>query len=363
MKVTLDINRDIRTLKTEPGGYEWWHFNAISDDGEYRFVVTFYEGNPFSTRYIKRLNKGTKKESLPENFPAVNISFYENNEPVFYNFTEYEPEKAIFSDNRPDLTIGSNKMSTDIDDSEATYILNLKDKLPNGDAIVGNLEFSSKLCVKDLLDEDPDGTAKHSWSLIQPKAEVSGKIRIYSRNEKPKIITFAGIGYHDHNLGFEPMKNDFSELYRGRYHFEYGTLIYYIIKRKEGLHHRAWIISNSGDRLLNSFEDISLMDKSLSLFGLVSARKFLLHSGNAHVNIQQSKVLDNGPFYQRFSSDAFLHVPENDAVEVSNGFSEYVCTDRIHWPMFRPLINMRIRYRSRPPHWIQYSKKLYRWIW
>lgn len=363
MKVTLDINRDIRTVKPNPGGYEWWHFNAISDDGQYRFAVTFYEGNPFSTRYNKKLDHGMEQASLPENFPAVNISVYEDNEPIFYSFTEYEPEEASFSDTRPDLAIGTNKMSTEIGDSDVTYTLHLKDKLPNGDAIVANLEFSSNPCVHHLLDEDLDNTDKHSWSLIQPKAEVSGKIRIYTRNEDTNIITFEGIGYHDHNLGFEPMKNDFSELYRGRFHFEYGTLIFYVIQREEELQHRAWIISNSGDRLLHSFEEITLQDKSLSLFGLVSARKLILHSDNAHVNIQQSKVLDNGPFYQRFSSDAFLHVPENDAVEVSNGFSEYVRADRIHWPMFRPLINMRIRYRGKPPHWIQYSKKLYRWIW
>lgn len=363
MKVTLDINRDIRTLKPDPGGYEWWHFNAISDDGKYRFVVTFYEGNPFSTRYNKRLSNGTKKLSQPEDFPAVNISVYEDNEPVFYSFTEYEPEDASFADDKPGLAIGTNKMGADIDDTKVIYTLNLKDKLPNGDAIVANLEFSSKPCAKNLLDEEWGDVEKHSWSLIQPKAEVTGKIRVYSRNEKTNLITFEGIGYHDHNLGFEPMKDSFSEWYRGRYHFEYGTLIYYTINTKEGPESRAWIINNSGDRVLHSFSDITLQDKSLSLFGLVSARKFLLHSNNAQVNIQQSKILDNGPFYQRFSSDAFLHVPENEAVEVCNGFSEYIRPDRIHWRMFWPLINMRIRYRSKSPHWIQYSKKLYRWIW
>lgn len=364
MKINSDFNNDIRTRKQTPGGYEWWYFDAIAVAGEYRIVVIFYDGNPFSTRYIKRLRNGLNEDSAPENFPAVSISVYEENETVFYSFTEYKPDEAFFSDDNPDCEIGSNKITVEKNESDLKYILNLKEKLPNGDAIVANLEFKSNNTADTLFDEeDRTDSGSHIWSLIQPRAEVNGNIRIYSRNEETKTINFEGTGYHDHNIGSEPMKNEFRDWYWGRYHFEYGTLIYYITNLDKERQHRAWIISKDNSRILHDFDDITLQDKSLSLFGMMTARKFILHNDDAQVNIQHSKILDNGPFYQRYRSDAFLHVPENDAVEVSDGFSEYIRPNRIHWRLFWPFINMRIRYRAKSPHWVQYSKRLYRWTW
>lgn len=363
MKINTDINSDRRTVKPDPGGYEWWYFDAISLGGDYRLTIVFYEGNPFSTRYNKRLNNGSRSYTRAENFPAVSISVYEHNEPVFFSFTEYRPEEAVFHEGKAALAVGSNRMEAAREGSSIIYKLNLKEKLPNGDAIVGSLDFGSNILPEDLLQNDSGGSEKHAWNLIMPRAEVNGKIRIYSRNEETKLIDFSGTGYHDHNIGLEHMKHKFREWYWGRYHFEYGTFIYYIMNMNEKQQHNAWIINKAGDRVLHTFEDITLQDKTLSLYGLINARKLIFHSSSAQVNIQQTKILDNTPFNQRYSSDAFLHVPENDAVEASEGFSEYVRPDRIFWRVFWPLINMRIRYRSRSPHWIQYSKRLYRWTW
>ncbi|WP_322570634.1 hypothetical protein [Rhodohalobacter sp.] len=57
-------------------------------------------------------------------------------------------------------------------------------------------------------------------------------------------ITFSGIGYHDHNIGQEPMKESFRDWYWGRYHFEEFTLVYYLMQKHEsgadgGMAHRS----------------------------------------------------------------------------------------------------------------------------
>ncbi len=115
MKVTLDLNRDIRTLKPDPGGDEWWHFNAISEDGQYRFAVTFYEGNPFSTRYIKAL-EDVGKNPMPQEYPALSISIYEGATPIYYSFTEFDPADCDFNKNNPEIKIGPHRMTSQIGD-------------------------------------------------------------------------------------------------------------------------------------------------------------------------------------------------------------------------------------------------------
>lgn len=39
------------------GGYEWWYFDALSEDRNWFFVIIFYQGNPFSPEYIRSIKK------------------------------------------------------------------------------------------------------------------------------------------------------------------------------------------------------------------------------------------------------------------------------------------------------------------
>jgi len=73
--------------------------------------------------------------------------------------------------------------------------------------------------------------------------------------------------------------------------------------------------------------------------------------------------LDNGPFYRRYSSDAFLRIKHRGLVESKSGITEYIYPSRIYSRIFWPFVDMRIRYAAENPHWIQRSKTLYRWTW
>ena len=68
MKITSNFAKDIRSVKKESGAYEWWYFDAVSDDDSVEIVVIFYEGNPFSRRYIQHQQNGAS--ATPSNFPA-----------------------------------------------------------------------------------------------------------------------------------------------------------------------------------------------------------------------------------------------------------------------------------------------------
>lgn len=361
MKILSNPREDVRHSPKPSGGYEWWYFDGISSDGKYSFVIIFYEGNPFSTRYNRLLDD--EKKPFPSEFPAISISIYEEGEPIYYSFSEFEKKHCFFDEKRPVINIGAHKLNGSLEDNQLKYELSLEEELPSGDEIEATLEFQSSSPEADLFKGDNPDNGNHEWNLVQPRAEVRAEIRITARKEPPRRFSFEGNGYHDHNTGKEPMRDKFRDWYWGRFHFDYGTLVYYAMNRPEGEQYRAWIIGKDNGEILQRFDQIDFSDKGLTLFGLKPARKIGFRSSGMEIQVQQSHLLDNGPFYQRYQGDAFLRIPGKDIVESTAGISEYIRPDRIHCRIFWPLLNMRIRYEAEPPHWVQRSKMLYRGTW
>lgn len=360
MRIRSNLQDDVRSSSHQPGGYEWWYFDAISEDGKYSFVIIFYEGNPFSTRYNARILEG--EEPMPTAFPAISISVYEEQEPIYYSFTEFEPADCDFSEHKPALSIGPHTMRGKVEDERLSYRINLDERLPNGDALKAELFFESSES-KNLFRAEDEGASGHLWNLVQPRAAVSGNLRVQAKHEQPVTIQFEGRGYHDHNTGKEPMRDEFTDWYWGRFHFDVGTLVYYVMNRQQAEQHRAWLIGSDNGQIIERFQEIDLVDKGLTLFGLKTARKIGIRSGQAEVQIQQRTLLDNGPFYQRYLSDAYLQIPDQEVVESAKGITEYIHPDRIYARIFWPFVDMRIRYKAEKPHWVQRSKMLYRWTW
>lgn len=370
MQIISDAHKDVATPVKNNGAYEWWYFDAIDRHTGYTLVVILYQGNPFSNRYIKQLKKDPEDEaSGPENFPAVSISVYKDNEPVFYSFTEYPKDKTHFSSELPSVKIGQHSLRCEITDSKLSYFLSLHERLPSGDRIEAELSFASPNNNINIKFDGSDNRSLenkvgHSWNLVQPRAEVHGNVKLFheSNTRQDLSFTFSGTGYHDHNMGQEPMKSEFKDWYWGRFHFESSTLIYYVMNRRQTQQYQGWLVDNKDGRLVEKYQDIQLKDKARTIFGLHSARKIILESERSQIVIQQSALLDNGPFYQRFLSDAFLS-QGSAGLQKSSGISEYIFPERIYWRPLWPLVDMRIRYKGEKPHWVQKSPRLYRWTW
>lgn len=366
MKIISNHTEDTRTVPHYSGGYEWWYFDGISDDGKYSFVIIFYEGNPFSLRYIQALN--WEEESAPSEYPAISIAVYEDSQPVYYSFTEFEKENCVFKEDQIFVEIGPHQMEGTVRGDKLEYTLQLQEQLPSGDKIEVELRFEGKI-TGQLFGEngkkDKQNRISHQWNLVLPRASVAGHITLSTGNKKSLLhtIEFNGTGYHDHNTGREPMRNSFEDWYWGRFHFNYATLVYYIMNREEQQQYEAWLIDRQNNQVLTTFDEINLYDQSFSLFGLLTAHKLMFRSKGIEVQVQQSDKQDNGPFYQRFGSQAYLNIPDEEILESQKGISEYIQPSRIYCRLFWPLIRMRIRQASGKPHWVQRSKRLYRWTW
>ncbi|MEQ9091380.1 MAG: hypothetical protein RIE52_09835 [Balneola sp.] len=338
------------------GGYEWWYFDALSEDGNWGLVIIFYQGNPFSPEYIRNIEK---KSSYPDEFPAVSISIYNRNKTEFYSFVEYSADDFNWDKKSDSCTVGPHSFSKSEYDSKLVYSVVLKDVLPSGHSIKAELEFSSSIITKaPIVSKSPN--EHHFWNLIQPKAEVSGTIEIKGKSGFQKIA-FNGSGYHDHNVGLEPMKEDFKDWYWGRYHFKNTTLIYYVMNRVNEKQYKAWLISNENGEVIDEFSSVDTEGFLGNMFGLSSARKITLKSVDSEVTVQAALSLDDGPFYQRFLGQAVMH--KDGEVSIAEGISEYIYPENIYSRKFWPAVKMRLRFASKKPHWVQKFKMFYEWTW
>ena len=356
MQILSDTNLDIRSSKPKPGSYEWWYFDAITGDGEYTVVAIFYDGNPFSRRYIDAIESG--RTDLEGQFPAISLSVYKGSSPVFYSFEEVNPDEASFSSSKPEGEVKQNRFYREFKGDKLIYNLELDQQLPNGDRLEGALSFQSTAQHFEMNGGKPSAESeKHRWNLVQPTAEVTGKLSISGFNAQK--ILFEGTGYHDHNTGEEPMRDSFKEWYWGRVHFPNHTLVYYLMNENGVMESRGWLFGPDRDvQIIRG--GIEPEDIGVNIFGLQSARKIEKKEGDAQFLIQKRDLIDDGPFYQRFHSQVMLHT--DGEIHQGRGISEYICPSRIHVKLFRPLVNMRIRYPGKD-HWVQKSPRLYRWTW
>ncbi len=357
MKISTDHKEDIPFTNIPSSGYEWWYFDAISNDGEWSFVVIFYIGNPFSPEYIQNIAQHSAK---PDAHPAVSISVYHRSKAEFYSFVEYTETDLKWDEEKEILKIHGNTFSKITEEDVLIYQIRLNEKLESSHSISAQIEFKSRISNPALFKESDEGAKRHFWNLVQPKADVKGNILIKGKTGSHQI-NFKGLGYHDHNVGLEPMKDDFIDWYWGRLHFEKFTLIYYVMNRKKEQQHRAWLVSSDNQKVLDKFDKVETEDKRTSLFGISSARKIILKSKNSEVTIQANTLIDSGPFYQRYISKALIN--RNNELTVAEGITEFIYPKNIYKKLYWPAVRMRLRFNQKKPHWVQKFKMFYEWTW
>lgn len=338
------------------GGYEWWYFDAISNDGLWKLVVIFYQGNPFSPEYIIENEKGS---ATPEKFPAISVSMYKNNKAEYYSFLEYGEESLTANKDPFEIKLGYDRFVRNTGKDETEYVLKLNQELESGFKVKGELSFRSSIANNQLIEIEGEEDF-HTWNLLQPKARVEGSLQIQGRSGN-QSIDFQGSGYHDHNTGLEPLKNDFDDWYWGRYHFNAGTLIYYIMNKKGKQYYKAWLIDKENQSVIETFDDVQLDRFKRNKFGLKFSSDIVLNSEKYKVRVSVSSILDSGPFYLRMAGEAEL--TERDKKEKSKGISEFIKPEKIYFKVFWPAVRMRLQFMNKKPHWVQKSGFFYPWTW
>lgn len=355
MNISTDFEEIVPALGKRKEGYEWWYFDGLSWDGNYGFVIIFYQDNPFSLKKIKSLKDA---QITPKAHPAISVSVYENSKTIYYSFLEFDERDFSWDQEAKILEVGGNKVTYERTNNDLKFRINLEQELASGHGITGMISGEAVLPANKLIEFKEK--AKHSWNLLTPSVDIKAGLRVDGSRGREEIV-FEGRGYHDHNTGNELMKDSFKDWYWGRYHFEDVTLVYYLMQKHTGQQFEGWLIDKNSQAVLEHFKEAQLDYFTLNWYGLKSARKISFEKEQISVNIQCKDKIDDGPFYQRFIGDLIIRY--KGQVQAAHGISEYIYPKNIHKKLFWPLVNMRLRYMEERPHWVQKSKLLYTWTW
>lgn len=368
MYILSDLNAELPHKKPDIGSYEWWYFDALSADKKWSFVIIFYDGNPFSPAYIQaQKSPSFEGHGTAHNFPAISVSIYNHERAEYYSFLEYAADRLAVHTEDFSISLGSNIFERRILDDKVEYEIILNQMLDSGFQLRGRLKF-----VQDTTDHSPAAnfaakisheipeSFKHSWNLLLPRAGVMGNLNIDGRSDM-YTLAFNGLGYHDHNIGFEPLKESFDDWYWGRVHFTDYTLVYYLMNTHEGVQKNAWLLPLEKGMQDFTIDHIELSDYSENRFGLNAAKILKCTGEGLELIIRSDKVIDDGPFYQRYYSKASFVTGSTRRIQ--RGISEYIKPDRIANSKYWWMVHMRLRYLSKKAHWVQKSRFLYPKTW
>lgn len=356
MNISTKQEDEFYSFKKEKNGYEWWYFDAISADKEWSLVVIFYHGNPFSPNYMRSIFGED-----PADYPAVSISIYRKGKPEYYSFQEFSGGNFAWEKDKNEFNclIGNCGFKRHDVFQEVEYELILNQTLDSGHSINGKLKFISTRISPKLFNKE-EKKEKHFWNLLQPKAKVVGNLKIKGKTDDYHVA-FHGNGYHDHNVGQEPMGHSFKDWYWGRIHIENETLLYYVMNGYEGKQYEAWFIDQEGQTISSYIEKVELENPTNTLLGLQYFKEVHLKGIRGNLVVELKNRVDNGPFYQRFMAEAYF--ADETGAKKYTGFAEYINPREIQNESYWWMVEMRLRYMRQKPHWVQKSKFFYELTW
>lgn len=329
-----NLKDDVWHAQTDPKAYEWWYFDALSDNGQTALTIIFFENFIFSPRYNSASN--TKK------VPALLFSYFEAGKPLYQLIKEFSPEDFLSDQEKIFCQIQGNSFTYDSAPYGNGYLLNINLDLPNETKLEAQLEWL--LVESNFLENyQPKTENIHYWNLVAPRADVTGHINI--NNQKGKIIDsihFRGTGYHDHKSDNRNFSSAISYLQWGRVHFADTTAVFYQLKE------------NNNDKEINKLvvikdnefyeRDAQFTQQMLirDFYGLRYAkRSYLVSEDNMLLQMKPLKMLSSSFYHLRYLSEMTLSLRDGK-IRKAIGITQSIDSKNLNYRWLDWLIDFRI---------------------
>jgi hypothetical protein len=369
------------------GAYEWWYFDALSDDGRYALVVIYFLGSPM-TPYYKAVVDG--KNPDPRDWCGVFVSLHERKRPNLYPYRQPWREIAYaynlyrsgsFAD-APNLQVGQSILEFD---PKGVWSLDVRER----GLWFGETRVEARFTIHgQSLPSAPlaDKSDSHTWVCVAPVCRIEATVALSTR----RTIRFVGNGYHDHNFGTLPWEDvdiwywgrvpmrkgriqldavwlpgeeaarEFNERRREEeYGKPLGTMVYYNVVKDNTCRRFLLFTPESEECKTESFEDIvevSINAEERQRFGLFHGKvpKFLLNESPGNLVFFESwdnlgfKPFSEGPFYRRLPVISAWINGQNEKVPEAygEGIAEVFRPARLCGPIASRAMWTRIRRRG-----------------
>jgi len=308
------LKADVWHPQKDPKAYEWWYFDALSDDANESIIIVFLDNFIYSPRYNRSAK--SRKSKIPhsalrtpqsERFPAVSITYFRDGKPRYHAVNEYPGDAFSAGEDTPECRIGECSFRFESASYGSGYIVSINTPLSRKRRMEAQFEW---LSIES--DFQPEAfsyqDSSHCWNMVAPRSDVTGKITIYdSKGRKSDVRSFRGTGYHDHNLDNRWLAKTVRDWHWGRAHFADCTAVFYrYCEINDDSPSTKLFIIRDGElqtRNVEYEEQNYVRDK----FGIrYPTHLRLISEDNIRMSVNPLKVIDSSFYYLRFLSEITL---------------------------------------------------------
>ncbi len=307
-------------LRETPGAYEWWYFDACSDDGQWAFAAVWFLGNPFSP-YYRLASLGRPADPFAHN--AVFFALYKDARLHAYHFTRFPRHEIRAAEAVPlALRFGPCRVSQS---APGVYQLSLRDENANRRTLCADFVFTGPPLAARGEQTGGNSDPSHIWLPAAPACRVSGTVVLREKqNAVGETLAFKGHGYHDHNGGALPFDARDWHWARASLGPEQAVVLYALggagaSGRGAGASGR--LLRCEGGTITVQDACITRAQTRINAFGLVYASRVTAQTEDTCAVFDFGPRLDSAPFYVRALCHA--RVTGRGRAQEGHGLGEY----------------------------------------
>ena len=323
-----------RRLLDARGGFAWWYLDALNAQGDGVVVIWSY-GLPFLPRRGRRT-------ASPRERPSLNVAVYRGGREAFYLLQEYPADEASWSPDGTHWRFGRSTIQSRVERDRRRVDLRLDCAVPGGeDRLRGRIRLDGAARMATAERRAPT-LDDHDWSPLTGPASVRARLRVGDRS----ILAFDGRGYHDRNGSRTPLER------LGIRHWIWGRVA---ASDRELIYYLAWPPGDAPPQTTALEVAADGSTRVVPIEARLGRRRFarwgmpywdaieLREGGRSWLEIRHRALLDDGPFYLRFSTEA-----RTAEGATAHGSGELVRPGRIDFGPLRPLVRMRVHHTGMP---------------
>ena len=341
------VKSDVWHPEKDAKGYEWWYFDALSDNGKEALVIIFLDNFIFSPGYNAQNSKNLADKETK--FPALAFIYYKDGKPVYRAINEFEQKDFEASSDTPQCKIGNNTFFLESAPYGSGYVLEINAKLNNKRNLKARFEWLS--IEHDLQPAKKEVTnSSHFWNLVSSRSDVTGRITVENqKGNKNDEVNFRGTGYHDHNIDHRWLPATVDQWQWGRSHFPDTTAVYYRFKElgSDKIVNKLYLTRDY--QISEKNAEFEIQEMGRDKFGLKYPKQIKITSEDGvKLTVKQNQIIDSSFFYLRFLSEFTLKLQDGKPRKTI-GITEHLEPKTLKYRWLDWLVNMRIGKNGKSP--------------